>query len=195
MGAAFIDINNGGRLSLFRAGSSNSLFLGTTVSLLGTNLAAAYGFESSAAGTFGFAVADYDNDGDMDVVTSGGLYRNSYYRTGPVSISGTRWINVALDDPGSMNHRGIGAILRLKTSNGAMQTREIHAGSSHGSTNSFVQHFGLEVGGPIDSLVVQWPSGCKQVLLRSQIKPGEANTVQKGSCVSGHTISGVVTDS
>lgn len=140
----------------------------------------------------GTAIADYDNDGDQDlfVVNTGNwsvdaiprpgqfisaapprLYRNE------AQTGNNHWLEVRLDGT-QMNHRGIGAKIRL-TSTGPdgvlRQLREINAGSSHSSSNSLLAHFGLPTGSRINELKVEWPRG--EVSILNQVKLDQALTV------------------
>jgi len=108
----------------------------------------------------GAAFADYDDDGDVDVfvVVHGGrgmLLRND-------SQGANHWLKVrTVGRP--PNTRGVGARLRL-AAGGAVQLREIDAGHSYLSQNSLEAEFGLGETSLVDSLVVTWPSGERQVL-------------------------------
>jgi|GEM_PF-3373616 len=129
----------------------------------------------------GVAISDYDNDGDIDIVVANTaqpipvngsivptpgvrLYRNDTISNG--QNNGNAWLEIALAGTQS-NKRGIGAKVRV-TSTGAAgtinQMREIHAGSSHGSTHTHVVHFGFPNGSSIDSMRIEWPSGVQQAL-------------------------------
>jgi len=119
--------------------------------------------------TYGGAWADYDNDGDLDLVTGarpiGGasapknimLFRNEMYN--PVSNQlNNSWLKVKLKGCGS-NSCAIGA--RVNVTNGSMsQIREVEAGTgAHSQQNSMVLNFGFgSYYGNVDASV-RWPSG------------------------------------
>jgi hypothetical protein len=101
----------------------------------------------------GAAYADYDGDGDLDVLisTNNGpayLYRND---------GGNRnhWLNVRL--VGSKSNRdGIGAVVRV-----GKQWGMVRSGSSYASQSDLALTFGL--GSDTSATVqVEWPSGAKQ---------------------------------
>ncbi len=194
-GAAFFDADNDGFVDLYRGNSlsgfsggpqANKFFYnngdGTFTQMVNT-----VGLTGQEAG-LGLAVADYDNDGDMDVVVHGrngvvDLYRNDTPMT-------NNWLKIELQgEPG--NHRGIGSIVRLGTSNGVetrQQLRETHAGSSHGSTHAAPVLFGLGDHATVVSLVVDWPDGCSQSVSVSGVN--QIISVDQSDCL---TISGIVT--
>jgi hypothetical protein len=112
----------------------------------------------------GACFADYDNDGKMDafVVNLGGkgtLVHN-------VSASTGHWIAIKLKGTKS-NRDGIGARVEVFAA-GKRQTAERVAGSGYLSQNDERLHFGLGTATTVDKIIVHWPSGREQTLL----KPG-----------------------
>ncbi len=104
----------------------------------------------------GSAVADYDNDGDMDIAVS-----NS---GGPLELlrnDGTHgaWVGLVLRGRRS-NRQGIGARVTLETDAGR-QVSEVRAGDSYQSSSDPRVHFGLGSARP-KSLEIRWPSGERQ---------------------------------
>ena len=104
--------------------------------------------------SFGAVQADFDGDGDLDIVTNdyeagAGVYEN---RT-----SGTRRIAVTLRGQGG-NGPGFGAIVRVTSALG-QQMRQL--GSSRGfmSGQTGRAHFGLGSDRVVQQLTVEWPSG------------------------------------
>jgi hypothetical protein len=98
----------------------------------------------------GEAIADYDNDGDLDVAigTIGGrlvLLRNEH--------AGGTWLEVSLDG----FHPG--AVVSVVLPDGRTLGREAHAGSSYLSSEDPRIHFGLGGATRVRSLVVRWPEG------------------------------------
>lgn len=106
----------------------------------------------------GAAIADYDNDGDLDafIVNQGGpgvLLRND---------GGNRngWLQLRLEGRGG-NRQAVGARVRL-VAGGTVQVQEVGAQSSYLSQNSPVVHFGLGDRAFADTLEVRWPGGLRQ---------------------------------
>lgn len=123
-----------------------------------TEVAAQAGVDSDKDGR-GIALADFEGDGDLDMlVTNCGqapeLYRND--------VGAARsWLEVELT--GRVKNRdAIGARLTL-TAKGRRQIREVDGGNGFSSQSSRVVHFGLADGERVDELEVRWPSGRRQV--------------------------------
>jgi len=111
----------------------------------------------------GLAIADYDNDGDLDIVTnnnSGDSGRAELARATLLRNNvGERrnWIAVELEGTKS-NRDGVGALVTLETSR-EKQVRQVEAGSSFASQHSARLYFGLDDQTQVSALVVRWPSG------------------------------------
>lgn len=191
-GAAFIDIDNDSYLDLFRVNRNfsnddrNSYFANLAGEL--SEVHESIGFDHPSAN--GLAVADYDLDGDQDLlVHSGagviGLYENS-------TTSSNQWLGFKLKGL-APNTSAVGAKIRVTTRSGATYLSEVSAGSSHGSSHSFVQHFGIAQGDVIESVVVDWPQGCRDRLTGTAIKMNQVSMLQQSQLVCG-SISGRVVD-
>jgi hypothetical protein len=113
-----------------------------------------------------FAVGDLNSDGFLDVY--GGY---AYVYTTPSNIPDALWINngnsnhyYGLNLRGQQSNRsGVGAKVRLYSALG-IQTREVRSGESYGISNSLQIHFGLGALTQVDSVVVDWPSGIRDVI-------------------------------
>src|SRR5215472_6062791 len=105
----------------------------------------------------GAAYADFDHDGDLDVLltTNNGpayLYRND---------GGNRnhWISIRLTGSKS-NRDGLGAVVRVQSALGK-QWNMVRSGSSYCSQSDLALAFGLG-GDTAANIQVEWPSGGKQ---------------------------------
>lgn len=103
----------------------------------------------------GLAYADFDRDGDLDllITTNNGpafLYRNdqtAHRRSIRLYLVGTK-----------SNRDAIGARVRL-TSGGVTQSRFVKSGSSYLSQSELALTFGLDNRDKAERLVIEWPSG------------------------------------
>jgi enediyne biosynthesis protein E4 len=103
----------------------------------------------------GLAYADFDRDGDLDllITTNNGpayLYRND-------QLAGNRSIRFRLVGTKS-NRDGIGATVRI-VSGGLSQSRMVKSGSSYLSQSELPLTFGLEKRERVERVVIAWPSG------------------------------------
>jgi hypothetical protein len=103
----------------------------------------------------GLAYADFDRDGDLDLLlsTNNGpacLYRND-------QLAGNRSIRFHLVGTKS-NRDAIGATVRI-TSGGMTQSRMVKSGSSYLSQSELPLTFGLGKRDLVDHVVINWPSG------------------------------------
>ncbi len=123
----------------------------------------------------GAAYADFDRDGDLDVLisTNNGpayLYRND---------GGNRnhWITLKLIGTKS-NRSALGATVYLESASGK-QMQTVHSGSSYCSQSDLALTFGIGRDDVAKSITVSWPSGWKDVL--ANVKPNQFLTVREGS--------------
>jgi len=112
------------------------------------------GFEQPKVGR-GLAYADFDRDGDLDLLltTNNGpayLYRND-------QLAGNRSIRFRLVGTKS-NRDAIGATVKI-FSGGLNQSRMVKSGSSYLSQSELAVTFGLEKRDRVEHAVVSWPSG------------------------------------
>jgi hypothetical protein len=103
----------------------------------------------------GLALADFDRDGDLDLLlsTNNGpayLYRND-------QLAGNRSIRFRLVGTKS-NRDAIGATVRI-ISGGLPQSRMVKSGSSYLSQSEFLLTFGIAKRDRVESVVIAWPSG------------------------------------
>ena len=171
-GTGFADFDNDGWQDLFAAnghvypqveqlerGASyrqkNQLFLSTGDGRFTEATEAAgpgFAIEESSRGA---VLADFDNDGDIDIAvhnldSTPSLLRND-------STTGNHYLIVRVQGVES-NRDGIGTIVTVETST-STQVREIRAGSSFLAQDDIRAHFGLGTERIVQQLAVHWPSG------------------------------------
>jgi enediyne biosynthesis protein E4 len=122
----------------------------------------------------GAAYADYDQDGDLDILltTNNGpayLFRND---------GGNRnnWITVRTRGVKS-NRNGIGAVVRVQSASGR-QWQMVRSGSSYASQSDLALTFGLAKDPVVQVLEIEWPSGAKDRLTNVPIN--QIITVEEG---------------
>ena len=174
---AFIDYDNDGYQDLFVANGhlhENLAELGQEGTYGQRNLL----FRNNSNGTFteisetlgpgmkltdvsrGATFADYDLDGDIDIVvtnsnTAPRLLRND---------GGNRknWLQIRLTATNGSTD-AIGA--RVKITTGTLtQTREVRSGDGYLSQQDLTLHFGIGDSEQVDSIEVQWQTGAKQLI-------------------------------
>jgi hypothetical protein len=113
----------------------------------------------------GMAYADYDNDGDLDIVSvvlNVPIGANNWYTRLFKNNKGNEknWLQMNLEGV-EVNRDAVGSKVFLHA-NGRTLLREVSGGSSHASHNSQRLHFGLEDATTIDSIEVIWTGGQRQ---------------------------------
>ena len=175
-GGGFFDFDNDGWLDLFIANGHvypgvekampgvhykqiNSLFRnGGNGKFPEVTALSGNGFATPYLGR-GVAFADFDNDGNMDLVVANNgdpplLLRNA-------GGTGRHFLNFKLVGTKS-NRDAMGARIKLRAG-GLSQLREIAGGGSYLSQSDLRAHFGLGQSTRADSVEVWWPSGVRQV--------------------------------
>ena len=106
------------------------------------------------------AMADYDNDGDTDIVIMNSNQRAVLLRNDGGNLK--NWIGLKLVGTRS-NRDGIGAKVRL-VAGGVTQIREVRSGSSYASGSDMRLLFGLGENQHVEKITIVWQSGVTQEL-------------------------------
>jgi hypothetical protein len=106
----------------------------------------------------GAAYADFDRDGDLDVLLTSNhgparLFRND-------GGNANHWVRLKLNGTKS-NRSALGAVVRVETASGK-QWQVVHSGSSYCSQSDLALTFGLGKDATITAVEAVWPSGTKQ---------------------------------
>ncbi len=154
-GAAFVDVDNDGDLDLFTTGVGRSnggdqLFNNDNDGW--RSLGAFSGLAKESAGR-GLSVADFDGDGDQDLLVADAI-ASRLYRS---ELESSHWLQLDLIGTGANRH-ALGARVHLVTSQGR-QYRELHPGFGYGSQAPPKIHFGLGEETQVDTLRIVWPDG------------------------------------
>lgn len=183
-GATFFDYDNDGWQDLYVAATNyHQTFPELVVSFMNpradslfrndglgsfTDVSAGSGIDADLA-TLGVAYADYDRDGDLDLVTGNW---NSGYRLYQNQAGGNHWLSLELrggisgqaetaDDeeeaPAPVNRDAVGARVTV-IADGIEQLQTVSIGSGLGGNNQLALHFGLGEAAAAD-LRVLWSNG------------------------------------
>lgn len=188
-GSVFGDIDNDGDLDLYVTNDQNEPKFLYINDGLGNFEKDSIGVETSAIGnTFGTALSDIDNDGDLDIfVATHSDEPNSLFINNLATTH--NWVKLKLIGTNS-NRSAIGATVRVLANidgQAVWQTRHISGQSSGGAggQSSLTVHFGLAEATLIDSLVIQWPSGYTQTQRATNINQLHILVEESGSRVAG----------
>jgi hypothetical protein len=121
----------------------------------------------------GLAVADFDNNGTLDVAIANldrapVLLKNQ-------GVPGANWLTIQAKGRKS-NAFGLGATVKVETSEGT-QVREINNVASYLSANDVRLHLGLGRAAAVKRLEIAWPSGITQVL--ENVKPNQILVIEE----------------
>lgn len=155
------DFNNDGYVDIFSE-LQNHLYLGNGDL---TFTAAPLSFQNGGIG-------DFNDDGFLDVISGNNLWINDG--------NSNHYVKVTLQGVVS-NWNGIGSRVEIHGSWG-IQVREIRAGQSFSPMSTLNAHFGIGAATAIDSIVIKWPSGIKNVVTSPAID--QAHHVIEGPSTS-----------
>ena len=99
---------------------------------------------------WGMSAADWDNDGDLDLATSGGLFTNQGDQG--------HWLQVR--PLGTVTNRAaIGAVVFVEGSDGSRRMRQVQGGTGQGEQDGAILHFGLGAADQVDRITVSFVGG------------------------------------
>jgi enediyne biosynthesis protein E4 len=106
----------------------------------------------------GAAFADFDNDGDVDIVVNNVHDMPDLFRLDQTLKH--HWMTLKLIGTKS-NRSAIGALVRVVTADGE-QRQEVRGGGSYYSQSDLRLQFGLGDTKAVDRVIVRWPSGAEE---------------------------------
>ena len=135
---------------------------------------------NSTAGGRGMSMADFDGDGDLDVLINNLRSPSQFFEN---QLCSGRSLLVDLRQPGSGNTRALGAELLLHTSTGIYR-RSVHAAGGYLSGRSARQHFGMPLESRIIMLEVRWPDRVLSLIDGRAIQPATLLTITRRAAQS-----------
>jgi photosystem II stability/assembly factor-like uncharacterized protein len=111
------------------------------------------------------AWGDKQNNGALDLVIASYDQQSLIYDN---ILKQNNWFKIRCAGNKTSNRSALGAKIKIVTTvnnQTRSQIRHISAASGHAAQNSLVQHFGLGPATMVDSIIIHWPSGKKQILL------------------------------
>jgi hypothetical protein len=134
----------------------------------------------------GFAVGDYDNDGNLDAIVNCVNALPQLLRCD--STLNRSWVKIRLVGTKS-NRSGIGALVKVVAQTGTplmnvkpgtplTQIDEVRSCNSYYSANDLRLHFGLGDAKKVDLLEIRWPSGIVDTL--KDLDVNRLHVIQEG---------------
>jgi hypothetical protein len=127
----------------------------------------------------GVAVADFDNDGRLDIYETNANQPSLLYHN--VTPAAGHWLELKLVGTRS-NRDAIGARVTVKAG-GATLIREVNGGNGYSSQSSTRVHLGLGAVTRIDELEVRWPSGLREKVAPAALPIDHIYYLKEGSGV------------
>ena len=161
---AWADLDNDGDLDLVVSDQSTVTVWRNDGDRFSDVTANAYGSDAAAPGEkpVGLAIADYDRDGDVDLFASGNAVADALLRNDTTSSG--HWLHVEL--VGRDGHNSpVGSTLHAHVDDAGLElTRDYTIGTSLTTAHGDLLHLGTGGADQISELIIEWPSGSRQVL-------------------------------
>jgi hypothetical protein len=171
-GGCFLDYDNSGKLDIFIANGDPHYLVGWESLLLENRGDGTFTDAAARGGAYfkakinarGSAVADYDNDGRMDIIVT--TIGNRPFLLHNRDKSGNHWLTLDLEGTKS-NRDGFGAKVKV-TAGGKTYFGESRCAFGFLMQSDRRLHFGLAKATTVDRIEIQWPS--KQVQELTNVK-------------------------
>lgn len=133
--------------------------------------------------SYGAAFGDLDNDGDLDYITNNFnkqafIYKNNLREH---STDGGNFLRIKLEGS-KENKMALGTKVSL-WQNGSYQFAEYYLSRGYASTVEPFIHFGLPFNGPIDSIIITWPTQGKITRIEN-VEPNQILTLSESDAAN-----------
>lgn len=189
---AMLDFDNDGRLDIWSGGSDYPNLRGYLFAQGDGGRFTEVGIRAGIrhACALGMAYADFDHDGDLDIILGTSLARTcatSWMNRASIRVyenisNEHNWTSVRLvgRGAGGANRAGVGARVRV-TAGGVTRTREIMGNwGLAGVGTELVAHFGLGASCAIDRIEVRWPDATSSVETFSNVTANYRVEIRQG---------------
>ena len=183
-GTHFLDADNDGFEDLYVSGMAVGTDVVSSAFYYNDQQGSFYvdeaGFVGDTVSSFGNAIGDYNNDGNLDIlVVNTNVFPAQLWSN--EGSNGQGWLKIKLEGVIS-NREGIGARVDLYSEE-HYQIRSQHGGMGYLGQNSALLHFGIGERLLIDSLTVTWPTG--HVDRFYEVVPNQLIDIQEGTSTDG----------
>ena len=111
----------------------------------------------------GAAYADFDNDGDLDLIINNINDDASLLKNNAIELDKGKFLKLKFKGP-EKNNFGVGVVANIHLNNGQQQTRQLINTRGFLSAVSNEIHFGINPNDSIDQLEIVWMDGKKQII-------------------------------
>ncbi|PCE62544.1 VCBS repeat-containing protein [Sediminicola luteus] len=122
----------------------------------------------------GAAYADFDNDGDLDLVVNNSDDASFIYKNNQNELDQNHYLKIKLNGPNG-NRNGIGARITIQQED-QNQIQEFYASRGFQSASSRILHFGLGTNTTDIRVQITWPSGKHQEI--TDVTPDQLLTLE-----------------
>jgi hypothetical protein len=191
-GGGWLDVDNDGDLDIFSANGAVTAISGQHPGPLGFPLRQPNQLWLNDAGRYrhiampslareevsrGAAFADFDNDGDLDIVVTNNRGPVRLYRNDTV---GNRWLGIELQASGGMATAG--GVVQIEAADEPCQRRRYATDGSYASAHDQRLLFGLGADGAARHVRVAWPDGVVERF--GPLATDRYHVLRRGACVA-----------
>lgn len=166
-GSGWADYDNDGDLDLFVVNRNSNLFY-TNDGAGNFSKTEMNEFIYHGGNALAVAWGDGENNGSLDLIIASYDQQSLLYNN---MVKKNNWFKVRCAGNRTSNRSALGAKIKIVTTVNNQkysQIRHIAASSGHAAQNSLTQHFGIGAATRVDSIIINWPSGKKQILLNKE---------------------------